>query len=66
MATTNAKSFLDLLERSGIVPEVRLKDTLRSLSAKANGKVVGIEDLTSHLLEHELITAWHCEKLKSE
>ncbi len=65
MAETSAKSFLNLLGRSGIVPKDRLKDTLKSLSKKANGQVVKIDDLTTHLLENELITQWHCDKLLS-
>ena len=63
MAVNSAKSFLMMLERSGIVAEDRLKKTLSELSKKFNGRMVKLDDLTSHLIESEIITSWHCEKL---
>ena len=38
MSEPSAKSFLKLLERSGIVAEDRLKSSLAKLSTKADGK----------------------------
>lgn len=63
MADPSAKSFLKILERSGIVPEDRLKDTLSELSKKFNGKLVKVDDLTRHLISSGVVTRWHCEKL---
>ncbi len=63
MAEPSAKSFLKILERSGIVPEDRLKDTLSELSKKYNGKLVKVDDLTKHLISSGVLTRWHCDKL---
>ncbi len=65
MAEVSAKSFLKFLERSGIVDEPRLKESLDELSRKFNGQVVTYDDLTTHLLDSGLITNWHCEKLRA-
>jgi serine/threonine-protein kinase len=63
MAEPSAKSFLKILERSGIVPEDRLKQTLAELSKKYNGQLVKVDDLTSHLISSGVLTRWHCDKL---
>ena len=63
MADTSPKSFLRLLDRSGIVDDDRLKDTLAKLSEQAAGQTIGTPQLTSHLVDAGLITQWHAEKL---
>jgi len=63
MSEPSAKSFLDLLERSGIVAEDQLKKELSSLKHKADGRVVKTSELAQHLFESGLITQWHIEKL---
>jgi len=63
MPEPSAKSFLKLLERSGIVEDERLKDTLAELSQQAAGETVAVSRLSEHLVESGLITKWHCEKL---
>ena len=63
MSEQSAKSFLKLLERSGIVAENRLKKELSKLSDKADGRVVNVSELSGHLVESGLITKWHAEKL---
>ncbi len=63
MAEPSAKSFLNILERSGIVAEDRLKNALQELSRKSNGKSVRVDDLTAHLIRSGLLTQWHCDKL---
>jgi serine/threonine protein kinase len=63
MSEPSAKSFLELLERSGIVSDDHLKQELATLSHKANGRVVNIQELSSHLVDSGLITSWHTEKL---
>ena len=63
MAEPSAKSFLKILERSGIVPEDRLKGTLSELSKKYNGKLIKVDDLTKHLISSGVLTRWHCDKL---
>ena len=63
MSQTSAKSFLKLLERSGIVADEQLKQQLASLKQKADGRSVKTNELAEHLVESGLITSWHAEKL---
>ena len=63
MSEPSAKSFLKLLERSGIVAENRLKQELSNLSGKVGGRTVNTTDLVNHLVDSGLITQWHSEKL---
>ena len=63
MSEPSAKSFLKLLERSGIVEEDRLKAELLKLSEKAAGRKINVSELAGHLVESGLITKWHTEKL---
>ncbi len=63
MATTSAKSFLRLLEKSGLVPAERLTPALRELKIAAAGAVVNLDQLTGHLIDRGLITSWHRDKL---
>jgi serine/threonine-protein kinase len=63
MSEPSAKSFLKLLERSGIVAENRLKEELSKLSSKAVGRTVNITELAGHLIDSGLITQWHTDKL---
>ena len=67
MADQSAKSFLNLLNRSGIVVEERLKRALKELAAKQSktGEKVSAELLASHLVDSGLITDWHVEKLRN-
>lgn len=65
MSETNAKSFLSLLQKSGIVPEDRLKAALADLSKLAAGRVVGLRELSAHLIDSGVITHWHAEKLQT-
>ena len=63
MSEPSAKSFLNLLERSGIVAEIRLKEELAVLSDKAAGRKIHVQELSEHLVDSGLITSWHAEKL---
>lgn len=63
MSEPSAKSFLKLLDRSGIVAEDRLKEELGNLLEKVGGRKVNVSELASHLVESGLITQWHTEKL---
>ena len=67
MADQSAKSFLNLLNRSGIVAEDRLKRALKELAAKQSqkGQKVSAELLATHLVDSGLITDWHVEKLRN-
>ena len=63
MSDLSAKSFLGLLQKSGIVSEERLKQALGNLSKQAAGRPVMLDELTKFLLAADLITPWHYEKL---
>jgi serine/threonine-protein kinase len=63
MSEPSAKSFLKLLERSGIVAEDQLKSELGRLSELASGRKVKTGELVDHLVDSGLITKWHTEKL---
>jgi serine/threonine-protein kinase len=63
MSEKSAKSFLSLLQRSGIVPEDRLKVVLGDLSKKAAGRTISLEELRTHLIEAGVITEWQSQKM---
>ena len=63
MAEQSAKSFLSLLEKSGIVADGKLKASLAKLADAADGSKVDTEKLSSHLVDSGLITSWHVDKL---
>ena len=63
MSDPSPKSFLRSLDKSGIVDDESLKDTLAELSRQAAGETIALDRLTKHLIESGLITQWHCEKL---
>jgi len=65
MSEPSAKSFLKLLEYSGIVAEEKLKQELSSLKDKADGRTIKTSELADHLIDSGLITKWHTEKLLS-
>ena len=65
MSEPSAKSFLKILERSGIVPEADLKSELAKLAEIAAGRTLGSADVAKHLVQSGLLTEWHTEKLKA-
>lgn len=63
MSEPSAKSFVSLLERSGIVDQESLDSALASLSQKTNGEAIAAEQVSQHLIDEGLITDWHTGKL---
>jgi serine/threonine-protein kinase len=63
MSELSAKSFLGLVQKSGVVPAERLKQALAELSKQAAGKPVHLDQLTQFLIGEGLITQWHYDKL---
>ena len=63
MAEASAKTFLGLLERSGIVAPEKLGSALDELEKHADGQPVGLDQLTRHLIDSGIITEWHRDKL---
>ncbi len=63
--TLNAKSYLGLLRKSGIVEEERLKGSLARLVSIAAGKSVSLDQLIAHFLNEGIITEWQSDQLKA-
>lgn len=63
MSELSAKSFLGLVQKSGVVPAEQLKQALAELSRRAAGKPVHLDQLTQFLIGEGLITQWHYDKL---
>ncbi|MEZ6096310.1 MAG: protein kinase [Pirellulaceae bacterium] len=59
----NAKSYLALLKKSGIVAEDKLKASLGRLAASANGQAIKTQQLSEHILSEGLITSWQNDQL---
>ena len=64
MSEPSANSFVNLLERSGVVDPDSLKPAIAALKkkAKAAGKEVTTSRLVKYLIECELITQWQADK----
>ena len=63
MATTSAKKFLELLEKSDLIPTAILKQALVDLKAQVGDASVDFEQLSGYLVNQNLLTEWQCEKL---
>jgi len=63
MAESSAKNLLKNIEKSGIADEDDLRRSIKALSAKHPGAKIGSKELVAHLIESELITQWHADKL---
>ncbi len=63
MSEVTAKSFLNILNQSGIVASDQLRPSLAELKSKSGGKPIKLNQLTQHLIDAGLITQWHCQKL---
>jgi serine/threonine-protein kinase len=63
MSEVSAKSFLNLLQKSGLCDAAELKASLDALRAASAGGSVSLRRLTSHLLQSGLLTQWHVKKL---
>lgn len=64
MAKLTAKNFLELVQRSGLVDENELAESVRRLEALHGGSLP--EDgvaVAEHLIQENHLTRWHCEKL---
>ena len=63
MAVASGKSFIRILERSGIVAPQDLESALQKLDSNSGDPAQDLESLKKHLVEAGLITEWHCGKL---
>jgi serine/threonine-protein kinase len=63
MSETSTQSFLQILEKSGLIPPERLASSVTELEAQTTGDEVNADLLGKFLLDAGLITPWHLEKL---
>ena len=65
MAVASGKSFIAILERSGIVAPEELEPALETLDKNTIDQPAGLEQLKRYLVESGLITEWQCKKLSA-
>ncbi|MGI9517176.1 MAG: serine/threonine protein kinase, partial [Pirellulaceae bacterium] len=65
MSEVTAKGFVELLSKSGLIEKDRLKSVLKDLARQSAGQTITIDQLTSYLLDKDVISEWHCKKLLS-
>ena len=64
MAKVNAKSFLDLVERSGLVEDDQFQLAREEYQAQHGGAIPDdAPPLADFFIKKQLLTRWHCEKL---
>jgi len=64
MPNQNVKTFVDLVRRSGLVEEDRLARALADFKDRHGGQLVDdVEALAEFMIDEELITTWHRDKL---
>ena len=66
MTELSSKSFLSVLTRSGLIEPDRLKTLLSEFQKNAKDeKQKKLSHFLNHLIESDLLTEWHLEKLKA-
>ncbi len=64
MAKPNFETFLDLVQRSGLIDKDRLESAIAQFPKDAGGNTLtDVERAAEHLISLGLITRWHSEKL---
>ena len=64
MAKIGVKKFLEFVQRSQLVDEDKLKESLLELKAQGDGKLPSdASGVAEHFVNAELLTTWHVEKL---
>lgn len=67
MAKISVKRFVELLQKSELVPDTILRDALTQLKRENGGAPLADTDfVTRRLIEMEMITPWQCDKLLSQ
>lgn len=67
MAKISVKRFVELLQKSDLVPDMVLRDALTQIKKENEGAPLADTDfVTKRLIEMEMITPWQCEKLLSQ
>jgi eukaryotic-like serine/threonine-protein kinase len=64
MPKPNVESFLDLVQRSGLVEKDRLQGIVARLEQESGGKLPDdVDEVARRFVADKLITQWQCEKL---
>jgi len=64
MAKLTVRNFLELVQRSNLVPEADLRDVLMQCKAQNGGQLpADAEKVADMLVESGQLTRWHCDKL---
>ncbi len=64
MANLNVKSFIELVQRSGLVSDDQLKAALSACMEENGGQLPSdTQTIADYLVRCGLLTSWHCDKL---
>jgi len=64
MANLNVKSFIELVQRSGLVSDDALKAALSACMEEHDGQLpTDAQAIADYLVRCGLLTSWHCDKL---
>jgi serine/threonine-protein kinase len=63
VAKPNAETFLDLVERSGLVDQDRLVAVLDAMRGPDGSPPTDVDAIAAELIDAALITRWQCDKL---
>lgn len=64
MPKPNVETFLDLVQRSGLVEKDRLQALVAQLEKESQGKLpADVDEVARRFVAENLITPWQCEKL---
>jgi len=64
MPKPNVETFLDLIQRSGLVEKDRLQAVVAQLEKESGGKLPSaVDDVGERLVAENLITPWQCDRL---
>ena len=67
MAKISVKRFVELLQKSNLVPDMILRDALTQIKKENLGEPLADTGfVTRRLIEMDLITSWQCDKLLSQ
>lgn len=67
MAKISVKRFVELLQKSGLVPDTVLRDSLTQMKKENNGAPLADTDqVKKKLIEQGMITTWQSDKLLSQ
>lgn len=62
----DASRFIELVKKSKLVAEPVLKQAVKQLRAENDGQIPSdIEKLEAFFVQQDLLTTWHCEKLRN-